>query len=401
MTKQSVVLLGVTSALVLLVSATDSLGQRNDLFFSTRPTISALPQSAKAPPDNQLTADKIALGKLLFWDPILSGNRDVACATCHHPFNAYAENRDLSIGVNGVGYGRNRRFQPPNSIPFVKRNSPTLVNVGFNGINQAGQYNPTNAPMFWDMRVRSLETQALEPIKSFEEMRGDAYPEDKAVETVVGRLNAIPEYRALFSKAFGVENAVNATNLGKAIASFGRSLVSNNSPFDRYMRGDRSAMTAAQLEGMERFEDVGCMECHNGPMFSDYKVHVLGVPDNGTLPQTDRGMADMPVAFRTASFEGTPYAFRTATLRNLRDTPPYMHNGRFSTLGGVLDFYNRLPTNPNVRRRDVAPLAQRLGGVNEAAYAIIAFLGALNDDTFDKALPSRVPSGLTPGGRIQ
>ena len=119
--------------------------------------------------------------------------------------NAYAEDRDLSIGVNGVGYGRNRRFQPPNSIPFVKRNSPTMVNVGFNGINQAGEYNPANAPMFWDIRVRSLETQALEPIKSFEEMRGDAYPEDKALETVVARLNAIPEYRALFSKAFGGE----------------------------------------------------------------------------------------------------------------------------------------------------------------------------------------------------
>src|SRR5262245_3222400 len=207
MAKRSVVLLGVTSALVLLASATASLGQRGDrdrdrFFFSTRPTptISALPQSVNAPSDNPLTADKIALGKLLFWDPILSGNRDVSCATCHHPSNAYAEDRDLSIGVNGVGYGRNRRFQPPNSIPFVKQNSPTMVNVGFNGIDQIGEYDPANAPMFWDMRVRSLETQALEPIKAFEEMRGDAYPEDKALETVVARLNAIPEYRALFSK---------------------------------------------------------------------------------------------------------------------------------------------------------------------------------------------------------
>jgi cytochrome c peroxidase len=399
MTKQRLVLL-VMPALVLLISATHSQGQRGDRFVSTRPTISALPQSVKAPPDNPLTADKIALGRLLFWDPILSGNRDVACATCHHPRNAYADDRDLSIGVNGVGYGRNRRFQPPNSIPFVKRNSPTMVNVGFNGINQASEYNPANAPMFWDMRVKSLETQALEPIKSFEEMRGDAYPEEKALQTVVERLNGIPEYRALFSKAFKGGNAVNATNLGKAIASFGRSLVSNNSPFDRYMRGDRSAMTAVQLEGMERFEDVGCIECHNGPMFSDYKVHVLGVPDNGTLPQADRGMADMPAAFRTAPFEATPYAFRTASLRNLRDTPPYMHNGRFSTLGAVLDFYDRLPTNPNVRRRDLDPLAQRLGNVDEGAYAIVAFLEALNDDLFDKTIPSRVPSGLTPGGRI-
>src|SRR5262245_43481045 len=144
MTKGRVVLLGVVPALVLLVSATHSQGQRS------MPTISALPQSVNAPPDNPLTADKIALGKLLFWDPILSGSRDVACATCHHPSNAYAEDRDLSIGVNGAGYGRNRQFQEPNAIPFVKRNSQTMLNIGFNGINQAGQYNPSNAPMFWD-----------------------------------------------------------------------------------------------------------------------------------------------------------------------------------------------------------------------------------------------------------
>ena len=157
MTKQSVVLLGVMPALVLLVSVTHSQGQQGNRFSSTVPTISALPQTVNSPPNNPLTTDKSALGKLLFWDPILSGNRDVACATCHHPFNAYAEDRDLSIGVNGVGYGRNRRFQPPNSMPFVKRNSPTMVNVGFNGINQTGEYNPANAPMFWDIRVRSLE----------------------------------------------------------------------------------------------------------------------------------------------------------------------------------------------------------------------------------------------------
>src|SRR5262245_16487056 len=161
--KRSGVLWGVMPGLVLLVSATHSLGQRGDL-VTPRPTISALPQSVDAPPDNPLTKEKIALGKLLFWDPILSGNKDVACATCHHPSKAYAEDRDLSIGVNGAGFGRNRKFQAPNAIPFVKRNSPTMVNVGFNGINQAGAYSPANAPMFWDMRVKSLERQALEPI---------------------------------------------------------------------------------------------------------------------------------------------------------------------------------------------------------------------------------------------
>ena len=393
MSKRSAVLAGLTTGLLLLLSPADGQGQGQNPF-------SALPQTVDAPPDNPLTADKVALGKLLFWDPILSGHRDVACASCHHPRAGYAEDRDLSIGVNGIGFGRNRRFQSPNSIPFVKRNSPTMLNVAFNGVDQTGRYTPAAAPMFWDMRVRSLETQALEPIKSFEEMRGDAYPEDKAIETVVERLNAIPEYRALFGKAFGDEN-VSAVNLGKALATFGRSLVANNSPFDRYMRGDRSAMTRDQIEGMRRFERVGCTKCHNGPMFSDYKVHVLGVPDNDVLPQSDRGMADMPTALRTSSFVGTPYAFRTASLRNLKFTAPYMHSGVFRTLFDVIEFYDDVPENPNVGRREVDPLARQLDDPDDEAGAIIAFLEALNDDTFDKTIPPRVPSGLNPGGRIQ
>ena len=170
-----------------------------------------------APSDNPISSDKVALGRLLFWDPILSGNKDVACASCHHPRFGYAENRDLSIGVNGVGLGENRRFASPNAIPFVKRNSQTILNVGFNGMDRAGQYDPAAAPMFWDMRVTSLETQALEPIKAFEEMRGMPIRKIKAVDAVVARLNAIPEYRALFGKAFGDENAVNATISAKLL----------------------------------------------------------------------------------------------------------------------------------------------------------------------------------------
>ena len=386
---------GVATLFLLIAPVLESQGQRQLPF-------SALPQDVSAPADNPQTADKIALGRLLFWDPILSGNRDVACASCHHPRAGYAEDRDLSIGVNGVGFGSRRRFQSPNSIPFVKRNSPTMLNVGFVGANKAGDYVPSAAPMFWDMRVASLENQALEPIKSFEEMRGDTYPEDKAVETVVARLNAIPEYRALFAKAFASENAVTSANLGKALAAFGRSLVANNSPFDRYMRGDRAAMTAGQIEGMRRFERVGCSECHNGPMFSDYKLHVLGVPDNRRLAKSDNGFPDNG---KRASPDilnvDRPYAFRTASLRNLRYTAPYMHTGVFDTLFDVLEFYDDLPENPNVGRRDVDPLARRLDDPDDEAGAIITFLEALNDDSFDKMIPSRVPSGLTPGGKIQ
>ena len=261
---------------------------------------------------------------------------------------------------------------------------------------------PPTAPMFWDMRVASLESQALEPIKSFEEMRGDTYPEDKAVETVVARLNAIPEYRALFAKAFATENAVTGANLGKALAAFGRSLVANNSPFDRYMRGDRNAMTAGQIEGMRRFERVGCSECHNGPMFSDYKLHVLGVPDNRKLAKSDNGFPDNGKR-ANPGIENWTRRTRSAPHRcsNLRYTAPYMHSGVFDTLLDVLEFYDDAPENPNVGRRDVDPLVRRLDDPDDEAGAIITFLEALErrfvrqDDSLARAQRSE------PGRPIQ
>src|SRR4029079_5930037 len=114
--------------------------------------------------------------------------------TCHHPSNGYAEDRDLSIGVNGAGLGRDRHFLQPNTIPIVKRNSQSILNVAFNGINESSEYSAVDAPMFWDLRVKSLEEQALKPIQSLEEMRGNAYPEGKALGAVVAKIKAIPEY---------------------------------------------------------------------------------------------------------------------------------------------------------------------------------------------------------------
>ncbi|HET6745420.1 MAG TPA: cytochrome-c peroxidase, partial [Candidatus Limnocylindria bacterium] len=355
-----------------------------------QPASRALPQEVRDPATNPSDPRKVELGRLLFWDPILSGRKDVACATCHHPAFGYAENLDLSIGVNGLGLGSTRRFAASNTIPFVKRNSQSILNVAFNGIDQSGRYDPANAPMFWDLRVSGLEAQALEPIESFEEMRGDAYGEAEALEAVTARLAGIAEYRTLFSRAFGGRQAVTAENVGKALAAFQRTLNANNSPFDRYMRGDLTAMTPDQVRGMEQFDRAGCANCHSGPMFSDFKPHVLGVPDNARLTGSDAGIAGS-------------YAFRTPSLRNLRYTAPYMHSGTFQTLQDVLGFYRagrRRPQNPNVRRDQLDPL---LGQVNvgRGNFDIIAFLNALNDEGFDKRIPSRVPSGLTPGGNIQ
>ena len=359
--------------------------------------LSALPLEIPYPLDNPFTAKKAALGKLLFYDPILSGNKEVSCATCHHPEYGYGESLDISIGVNGNGLGTKRVFRFPNDIPFVKRNSQTIVNTAFNGISNNGQADAINAPMFWDLRVKSLELQSLEPIKAFEEMRGHSYAENVALEKVLYRLSQIKEYQLLFSEAFGTNNAITKENLAKAIANFERTLIANNSRFDQYMRGNqsilsRNILSQNEVEGMNLFLKSGCSKCHNGPMLSDYKTHTMGVVDNEKLGYTDEG------------FE-KKYAFRTPTLRNLRSTYPYMHNGKIGTLKEVLEFYEDLTggkiNNPFIKPEQIDPLVHKLKVEFKDISLILEFLGTLNDETYDKTIPSKVPSKLKVGGNIE
>ena len=376
-----------------------SIGSRTSA--QVQPRLAALPLQSPAPADNPSTPERVALGRLLFWDPILSGEKDVACATCHHPDFGYSDGLDLSIGANGTGLGPARAFLPKHLQRLVKRNSQTVLNVAFNGLTSGGGASIAVAPMFWDVRVQSLETQALEPLKAQEEMRGDGFPAHLAVREVVFRLNAIPEYRRLFARAFGGSTPVTEQNLGRALAAFQRTLVVTNTPFDRYMRGDTTALTPAQVSGMEAFQSVGCVNCHSGPMFSDFKTHVLALPDNPKLPEPDSGV-------------NHTYAFRTPSLRNLGVTAPYMHNGVFARLEEVLNFYRRIATgggpiggggprgfNPQVSRDQIDPLARQLNMRRGRVPDIIAFLRALDDPGFDRTIPTRVPSGLTVGGRLK
>jgi cytochrome c peroxidase len=361
----------------------------------------------------------VRLGRLLFWDPILSGNNDTACATCHHPDFAYADGRDLSRGTGSVGLGPKRVDLSKGQIPVVKRNSPTILNVVFNGVDDDDDdddrrgrrrfdvtpqtVSQARAPMFWDSRVRSLETQALEPIKALEEMRGHAYPEADAVDTVVARIRKIPEYTALFQEAFGPGTPVDGPRVGDAIAAFERSLVAMNSPFDRFRAGDFDALTAQQRRGLATFDEVGCDRCHDGPMFSDFDHHAEGVAEHPLLAQPDAGAGR--------------FRFRTPSLRNVALTAPYMHNGMLPTLQDVLRFYdNGRSENPNVsneRDRDgdrgrnnfgiarVSGQFRRVDDMSESEMSdIIAFLNALTDTKFDRTIPASVPSGLPPGGRI-
>jgi cytochrome c peroxidase len=159
------------------------------------------------------------------------------------------------------------------------------------------------------------------------------------------------------------------------------------------MRGDTQAMNPMQIAGMERFQAAGCVKCHNGPMLSDFKPHVLGVPDSPRLANSDTGI-------------GNTYAFRTPSLRNLARTAPYMHSGVFFSLEEVLRFYTArrdreglASRNRHVPSANLDPLFRQVN-VRGSQREIVAFLHALDDDTFDRTIPGRVPSGLRVGGRI-
>tara|TARA_R110000851_G_scaffold60155_5_gene138939 strand:- start:89 stop:1267 length:1179 start_codon:yes stop_codon:yes gene_type:complete len=354
--------------------------------------VAALPKNIKTPIGNPNSKEKELLGKLLFYDPILSGGKDIACASCHHPATGYAEFLDLSIGANGQGLGSKRAFKEPNEIPLMKRNSPTILNTAYNGIHGKDDYDPENAPMFWDDRVKSLEKQALEPIKTLEEMKGVHFSKSQILAEVASRLQSIPEYKSLFVKAFGEDAPIDSIHIGMAIASFERTLVANNSRFDQYMAGDVNAISHSEKEGLELFKSVGCINCHNGPMFSDYELHVLGVPENKKVPEPDSGFQES-------------FAFRTASLRNLRFTAPYMHNGAFQNLKQVLEFYEDISfgktRNPSVSKEMFDPFVRELQLSVKDMSLIISFLNTLNDENFDKEIPEKVPSGLPVGGNIQ
>lgn len=336
--------------------------------------VSALPAFVPEPHDNPRTDAKVELGRLLFWDPILSGNHDVACATCHHPAHAYADGRDVSIGVDGSGLGPARR--PGSGSQPIERNSMTILDVAWNGLGVDTPIAvPAEAPVFWDSREHSLETQALKPLQNAQEMRGDAFTEQEILPELERRLSATPEYLARFDEVFGV-GAVNRESIGRALAAFERTLVARGSSFDRYMGGDEDALSQAAKRGLVALIESGCTRCHSGPMFSDFKLHRLGVP---TPAGRDPDLGDGNGRFRTPS------------LRNVMRTGPFMHDGSLTTLKQVFEFYTEVDKSLDPDLEDLEP-----AGLDD----IMVFLHALSDGDFDRSIPSEVPSGLPPGGRL-
>jgi parallel beta-helix repeat protein len=329
-------------------------------------------------PDNATSDPKFAeraeLGRLLFFDPILSGDNTISCATCHHPDFGFSDGRALSMGKGGRGIGPERI-----GGATIRRSAPTLWNAAY------------NHRQFWDGRAADLEEQAISPITSPIEMAEDP-------QNLVRELRSIPEYVRLFDSAFGGNNgsSISLDAVAKAIAAFERTLTANNAPFDRYVAGDRGALTEAQLRGFNIFRSgkARCFECHGLPTFANPDFKVLGVPDlEGQPPDLGRG--------EVVGSENYNRAFKVPTLRNVVLTAPYMHNGRFKTLEEVLDFYARgggpgmgfnLPNiDDKIRAFSLSP---------QEKEDLIAFLYALTDESRLPAVPERVPSGLTVVPRI-
>jgi cytochrome c peroxidase len=262
------------------------------------------------PADNPYTKEKAELGKLLFFDPRLSGSGQLACASCHDPDLGWADGRT-------VAFGHDRQA--------LKRNSPTLLNAAH------------NTSFFWDGRAASLEEQALMPIMAENEMH--AMP-----QVVVDRIAAVPEYRKLFKEVFG-EDQITLEHIARALATFQRTITSNgHSRFDLFLRGkNRNALSDDAIRGLHLFRtDARCMNCHNGPNFTDNQFHNLGLSYYGK-PLEDLGR------YHITKRPEDVGKFKTPTLRNVTRTRPYMHNGIFD-LEGVLNMYNA--GMPTLRRKD-------------------------------------------------
>lgn len=322
--------------------------------------------------DNPLPAtiddERVQLGRLLFFDPILSGANDISCATCHHPDLGFTDARGLSMGKGGQGIGAER-----SGGAIVKRGAPTIWNSAY------------NHKQFWDGRAEDLEEQANGPITSDIEMNENP-------ETLVKELKAIPEYARRFDSAFaGSEgSAVSLDNVQKAVAAFERTLTANNSPFDRFVRGELGALTPEQRRGFNLFRSgrTRCFECHGAPTFANRDFKIIGVPEvDGAQPDYGR--------FEVTKGEGNKYAFKVPTLRNVVLNAPYMHNGKFKTLEEVLDFY-AAGGGPGVGFKEpkVDDKIHSYEITAEEKRELIAFMFALTDESNLPEFPDKVPSGL-------
>jgi cytochrome c peroxidase len=286
-----------------------------------------------APPGNPQSSAKIHLGKELYFDTRLSADGMISCATCHNPALGWSDAGPTSAGIRGQLGGRR---------------SPPVSNAAY-------------APLqFWDGRSPSLEDQAKGPIQNPIEM-GNTH------QAMIQTIDAISGYIEEFREVFG-EGPITVDQVADAIAAFERTVVTTDSKFDRYARGDHRALTPLERKGLEVFNGKGhCTSCHWGPYFSDGRFHNLGVPAKDPK-NPDRGRYDVTKDPRDMG------AFKTPTVRDAARRPPYLHDGSEKTLESLIDFYDRGGgKDPNLD-----PLMVPLGLTKNEKSALVAFIKALD-----------------------
>lgn len=383
-----------------------------------------LPSAPPYPPDNLPMEERIELGRLLFFDPILGGDRDVSCGHCHHPGFGWGDGRELGAGVTGTGIGPDREIGDP-TVGETARNTPSCLDTGFNTPPEG--MDPWMGKMFWEGRVNGLESQARRPIRSRDEMLHDAYPAFVAIDSVVARLRAIPEYIDLFESAFPDEAGmltpqtrefiVAASTYARAVAAYERELYTAGAPFDAFANGNDDALTRRQKEGLELFFENGCGDCHTGYMFSDFEFYALGVKQGGPgrPPIHERGDGSDRGRFLVEPDPLLEYAFRTPTLRELIYTGPYFHTGGkdwegdpangvpagYDTIEKAVEFSNRGCNDeglmPELIPDEIAPLNLSQDEVAKIAEFLRSLSGTrLGSTLVDPTVPASVPSGLAP-----
>lgn len=279
----------------------------------------------------------VALGRRLFFDPVLSSDSTIACATCHDPQKGFSDGRVVAVGVDG------RRGT---------RNAPAIVNRGY------------GHSFFWDGRAATLEEQVVMPIESAQEM-------DANLDDVVDRLARDAWYSGRFRATHGSDPS--RETLALSLAAYVRTIRSGDSRFDRFMDGDPAALSELEIEGLRLFQGgAGCDNCHRGPNLTDEKFHNTGVAyANGVLSDSGR-----------AAVTGHPQdmgAFKVPTLREVSLTAPYMHDGSLKTLADVIEFYGRGGNaNPNID-----PLLRDIDLSDNEKMALVAFLRTLTGEVWE------------------
>jgi cytochrome c peroxidase len=302
--------------------------------------------AAYVPEGNPPTPERVALGKLLYFDKRLSVDGTVSCATCHAPEHGFAEPRPTSTGVGGK---------------IGARNAPTVLNRLF------------SKEQFWDGRAADLEEQAHGPITNAIEM---AMPSHAECEE---QLRRIAGYAPLFKQAFGAPD-ITIARIAQAIASYERTVLTGDSPFDRHQAGERGAMSEAAVRGMTLFNEKGnCDTCHAGFNFTDESYHNLGVGMDAAKPDLGR--------YEISKQEVDRGAFKTPTLRNVTQTAPYMHDGSEKTLRDVVVFYDQGGRKNPWLSKEIRPLALSDAEIDDLVAFLEALTGPITQTDVPKAFP--------------